>query len=615
MSNLMSNIVNEKKAMVIQRLLFAIFFACIVLMISAPAASAVEKEGHLKLLAVSESEEGNFTGSIADLYLTIKDGSGNVYIQTYPLLKVDTQISTRFGKDMACNYLNIDCSKYDFFYTIKASSPIVGGPSAGSAITALTVLLLDNKKIDESVSMTGTINSGGVIGPVGGVLEKIDAAAQNSIKKVLVPVSEMEVERGNETINVTQYGAEKGITVAGVATIDDIIYEMTGEKPDYPEDIVITEYYKITMREIADNLCERADDFSKEMSKNAFLLNKTDFELLNSSLALIKRSGEAMSTENYYSAASYCFGANVKLSELKLNREDMDKETIETLINVTLDLIKSMQAEIDSKAEETLTDLETYLIVTERLDEARLSATKAYEALQKNKSVNAEVAYSIERIESAKYWSEFFGKPGKKYLISKETLAESCSLKIDEAVERAQFLELFLPNSSYNIGESLSKAREYQAAGNYKLCLFKASQAKAQADMVLSVLGISESQLQTFIEQKLQIAKRVIAKQSLKGNFPIMGFSYYEYAKSLMDNDPTSALIYSEYALELSNLDIYFPQKSDEGKLLAKEEKGDKNIDNIIIPIALFFVSGLIFGFVLAEFFHILSKKRIKKRY
>ena len=32
----------------------------------------------------------------------------------------------------------------------------------------------------------------------------------------------------------------------------------------------------------------------------------------------------------------------------------------------------------------------------------------------------------------------------------------------------------------------------------------------------------------------------------------------YEYAKSLKDDDKYSALLYAEYALELSNLDIYF---------------------------------------------------------
>ncbi len=45
---------------------------------------------------------------------------------------------------------------------------------------------------------------------------------------------------------------------------------------------------------------------------------------------------------------------------------------------------------------------------------------------------------------------------------------------------------------------------------------------------------------------------------SKKGLFPIIGYSYYEYAKSLKDDDKYSALLYAEYALELSNLDIYF---------------------------------------------------------
>src|SRR4030042_1424297 len=78
-------------------------------------------------------------------------------------------------KDIACSYLDKDCLKYDFIYTIKAGSPIIAGPSAGGAITLLTISLLEGFELDEGISITGTINSGGIIGSVGGIKEKIDA--------------------------------------------------------------------------------------------------------------------------------------------------------------------------------------------------------------------------------------------------------------------------------------------------------------------------------------------------------------------------------------------------------------------------------------------------------
>ena len=93
------------------------------------------KAAHMKLLAVSEDGSG-FEGSVADLYLEIKRGTGRVFIDTFPLTKVDTQISTRFAKEIACDYLDRDCSHYDFIYTIRSGSAISTGWSAARVSAA-----------------------------------------------------------------------------------------------------------------------------------------------------------------------------------------------------------------------------------------------------------------------------------------------------------------------------------------------------------------------------------------------------------------------------------------------------------------------------------------------
>ena len=130
------------------------------------------KSGSIKLLAVSNLET-NPRGSVADLFLEVDEGQGRVFIDSFPLSKLDTQISTRFAKEVACSFLERDCSNYDFFYTIRANSAIVGGPSAGAAIAVLTISVLEDLPLDKTITITGTINSGGIIGPVGGILKKI----------------------------------------------------------------------------------------------------------------------------------------------------------------------------------------------------------------------------------------------------------------------------------------------------------------------------------------------------------------------------------------------------------------------------------------------------------
>src|SRR3989338_9929009 len=155
---------------------------------------------HTTLLAAQELN-GTLVGSTADAFLEIQDGRGRVFLETFPLTKVDTQISTRFAKEISCNYFDIDCSDADFIYTIRSDAVIIGGPSAGAAIAALTTAGLLGLELDEDVAVTGTINSGGLIGPVGGIKAKIDAAAGAGLNKVLIPLG---TRMYNESENIEQ---------------------------------------------------------------------------------------------------------------------------------------------------------------------------------------------------------------------------------------------------------------------------------------------------------------------------------------------------------------------------------------------------------------------------
>src|SRR3989338_8283969 len=87
-------------------------FLAAMLMLFALAPVAYGETGHITLLAVPESQSG-YEGSLADLYLTITPREGLVFLDTYPLSRLDTQISTRFAKEVACAFLERDCSHQD----------------------------------------------------------------------------------------------------------------------------------------------------------------------------------------------------------------------------------------------------------------------------------------------------------------------------------------------------------------------------------------------------------------------------------------------------------------------------------------------------------------------
>jgi predicted S18 family serine protease len=141
--------------------------------------------------------------------------------------------------------------------------------------------------------------------------------------------------------------------------------------------------------------------------------------------------------------------------------------------------------------------------------------------------------------------------------------------------------------------------------GNYALCIFKASKAKANLDIVLSVFYVDEEQMKEILSQKLGIVKRNLIKETQKGIFPILGYSYYEYATVLEERDPYSALLYSEYALELSNLEVYFKEKSK----IIEEIKYRINLKSILI-----LISGLIIGYFVGAGIQKQKKKFKKKR-
>ncbi|GIU69439.1 MAG: hypothetical protein KatS3mg002_0675 [Candidatus Woesearchaeota archaeon] len=234
-----------------------IFILVLLLVLSMKYSSAYKENGHIGLLTVSESENGSIQrGGIADLYLNIRPGSGRIYIDSFPLSRLDTQITMRFASELACDFLQIDCSNLDFFYTIRADSSMVGGPSAGAAATVLAIAMLDNQEIDQKTIMTGTINSGFLIGPVAGISEKTLAAEKHGYKKALIPKWDVT----NDDLNKT------GIQIIRVSRIEEALYEFTGKNysKNYPEITPSDEYLKI-MKLIAIDICSKYGSFNNSV--------------------------------------------------------------------------------------------------------------------------------------------------------------------------------------------------------------------------------------------------------------------------------------------------------------------------------------------------------------
>ncbi len=135
--------------------------------------------------------DSNGNGVLAKLIVEARPGSGRSLVNIDNLLFwTDTQHSVRMARRVAERYLNTSLDNVDLIYTIEANATVIEGTSAGAALTIATIAVLENKTLRNDVTITGTINSDGTIGPVGGVLEKGKAAAEHGMKIFLVPLGQ-----------------------------------------------------------------------------------------------------------------------------------------------------------------------------------------------------------------------------------------------------------------------------------------------------------------------------------------------------------------------------------------------------------------------------------------
>jgi PDZ domain-containing protein len=84
--------------------------------------------------------------------------------------------------------------RYEFPFSVQIDSGQVGGPSAGLAFTLGVMDVLSPKSITGGtrIATTGTIDSRGNVGPVGGVAQKTVAVRRAGVELFLVPSSEFE---------------------------------------------------------------------------------------------------------------------------------------------------------------------------------------------------------------------------------------------------------------------------------------------------------------------------------------------------------------------------------------------------------------------------------------
>tara|TARA_Y100000310_G_scaffold335277_1_gene416880 strand:+ start:403 stop:1185 length:783 start_codon:yes stop_codon:yes gene_type:complete len=144
-----------------------------------------ENIAYVNVPAINQEGDGVST----KLIVKAEEGTGKTLVDINSLLYwVDTQNSIRMAKVVAKNYTGYNLNNYDLTFSVDANASLIGGESAGAALSLATIAAIQNLELKDSVMITGTINHDGSIGPIGGILEKAKAAKDVGSTLFLVPL-------------------------------------------------------------------------------------------------------------------------------------------------------------------------------------------------------------------------------------------------------------------------------------------------------------------------------------------------------------------------------------------------------------------------------------------
>jgi len=124
-------------------------------------------------------EEVTEEGAMVNVSVEIVPGRGRVLVQTTPLMGIAFQDAANLAVVVAANHSSVDFTGSDIIFSIQGPEEVseIDGPSAGALMATLLISVLEGFELNQSVTVTGSIDESGKIGPVGGILEKAEAAA------------------------------------------------------------------------------------------------------------------------------------------------------------------------------------------------------------------------------------------------------------------------------------------------------------------------------------------------------------------------------------------------------------------------------------------------------
>ncbi|MFO7677035.1 MAG: S16 family serine protease [Thermoplasmatota archaeon] len=543
--------------------------------------------------AVAQGSDAYF-GVISTITITIQsNGSGRVFVDTLPLTQIDMQGSARLAVKVASalvkndQHCRVDPNDYDYFFVVRTASPIIGGPSAGGIMTAAVVALLQDWNMDNQTVMTGMINPDGSIGSIGGILQKIDAAASIGAKRFLLPKGQMKYsEVVTQTIyenglwktiskvierNVSEYAMQNyGMQAVEVEDINEVMLYYTGWEFSTVESnqSITTEDYYNSMKPLATSLLEKAQisyENASDLFDNTTIPNRwPDYHKNQISNFLTSAHERLIDSENWYEEKVYYTSTSKSFQSLIYSQFvtyactyfqiDNKQEYVTDLLNHAKEyhLLKSnlsINAEING-----MISLQCVGAAQKRASDAGEYLSDAQSSLNRGDYLGAlyQISFALQRSESVEWWlgiADFFTDSGE---ISDDELQDLVEFYIQDAQQSIVYSKVILEQmrkSSHYISEAenlIGLARRNKESDYIAAAFFESLEALVKANLALELVdGIDDDK----ILRAKETASVKISESRNRGIEPVLAVSYYEYGESLVnESSEDAAIVYYRYS-------------------------------------------------------------------
>ncbi|MBU7014406.1 MAG: hypothetical protein HXS52_12565 [Theionarchaea archaeon] len=551
------------------------YIVCFILLFSlwTPLHAEDQHQATITAPAVERTADG-LRGVLSYMTVVTQQGSGHIYIDTWPLAEVDIQGSARLAVQVACDVVHKNWEHYDFFITVRSDSPIIGGPSAGGAMTVAIIASLQGWELSSDVVMSGTINPDETVGPVGGLYQKAQAASEIA-HTFLVPDGQTTIVVEEQTtrtqgpftyittsqkqLDLVEEGKAMGLQVKEVYDIREAVYYFTGQEIETSQveaEPIKADFMKPYAQQQVDGIENEYESVTDSVQEYTGPYKSDLQRVLESAQEQITYAHTAYDSGSYYTSVSACYVAGLYITyaqNLLLYFENQSVEEIFSDLTREIDIVYTKTTEARPRG---MTALQCIATAQNRIFEAREYVKRA-QAQQSTSGQIEYASYAERRKESAEFWLELASEYQEGSEISQDALRNAASSMLNTAE-----LSLVYASSILSAGDLLSEAQSRLQTSQeqfveevYAASLFSAVESRVYCEVALISYSAQKEALVQKVERARERATKAIETSRQQGTEPVLAVSYYELTQSL--DEATQSLIYLGYAEEVASMAEY----------------------------------------------------------